>query len=307
MPEGDTVWRTAKHLDQALSGSRLVETDFRVPALATVDLAGEPVVATLARGKHLLTRIGETHTLHTHLKMEGAWHLYRQGTSWRRPVHEARVVLRTDRWTAVGFALGIIELVARDQEDAVVGHLGPDLLGPDWDEAEALRRLRSVPARPVGGTVIDERTLAGTDPPLSPGHRCRPAPPSDGSQREIGEALLDQRCLAGIGTVYRSETLFLAGVSPFLAVWEVSDLSRVVELARRLLMANRERARQVTTGNTRRGEEHWVYGRTGRPCRRCGRRIERAMQGRPPHDRVIYWCPRCQSAPPGSSRRTTGS
>ena len=113
MPEGDTVWRTALHLDKALSGDLLVESDFRVPAYATLDLSGQRVETTLSRGKHLLTRIGSEQTLHTHLKMEGAWHLYRPGTPWRRPAHEARVVLRTDGWTAVGFALGVMELVPR--------------------------------------------------------------------------------------------------------------------------------------------------------------------------------------------------
>ena len=120
MPEGDTVWRTALHLDRALSGDLLVETDFRVPAHATLDLAGHRVESTVARGKHLLTRISPGagtgdqtgHTLHTHLKMEGAWHLYAPDTRWRRPAHEARVVLRTTGWTAVGFALGVVEVVA---------------------------------------------------------------------------------------------------------------------------------------------------------------------------------------------------
>jgi endonuclease VIII len=146
VPEGDTVWRTARSLDQALSGATLTGVDFRVPELATVDLTGQMVHETVARGKHLLTRIGDDHTLHTHLKMEGAWHLYRPESRWRRPRHEARVVLRSPRWNAVGFALGVVELLARDDEDSAVGHLGPDLLGPDWDAATAL---------------LDQRNLAG--------------------------------------------------------------------------------------------------------------------------------------------------
>jgi len=259
MPEGDTVWRTALHLHQALSGEVLTETDFRVPALATLDLSGATVDETVARGKHLLTRIGDR-TLHTHLKMEGSWHLYKPGTAWRRPAHEARVVLRTEGWTAVGFALGVVEVVARDAEDTVVGHLGPDLLGPDWDEEEALRRLLADPERPVA------------------------------------EAILDQRNLAGIGNLYKAESLFLARLSPWRRVGDVPDLAGVVENARRLLTINRRHPAQVTTGINRRGQEHWVYERNGKPCRRCRTMVQVAKQGAAPFDRLTYWCPTCQPA-----------
>ena len=261
MPEGDTVWRTAKHLHQALSGHELVATDFRVPSLATVDLSGAIVVETVARGKHLLTRIGNDHTLHTHLKMEGSWHLYREGTRWKRPVHEARVVLRTDEWTAVGFALGVVELVARHGEAEVVGHLGPDLLGPDWDEDEALRRLRAEPGR------------------------------------GIGDALLDQRNLAGVGNMYKAELCFLAGVDPKLPVERVPDLPRLVRRAKQVLEANKERVEQSTTGDLRRDKRLWVYRRDKQPCRRCGTRILVDMQGPQLQERATYWCPRCQPAP----------
>ncbi len=261
MPEGDTVWRTALHLDQALSGRVLVETDFRVPAHATLDLTGRTVEATLARGKHLLTRIGDDVTLHTHLKMEGAWHLYRPGTPWRRPAHEARVVLRTEEWTAVGFALGVVEVVPRSGEDTVVGHLGPDLLGPGWDEDEALRRLRADPARPVA------------------------------------DALLDQRNLAGLGNLYKNELCFLAGVHPRLPVGEVPDLPRLVRRARSVLEANKERVEQTTTGDVRKGRQTWVYRRDKEPCRRCGTTIRVEMQGPETQERASYWCPSCQPDP----------
>ena len=264
MPEGDTVWRTAHHLDRALSGSTLVESDFRVPALATVDLAGRPVLETVARGKHLLTRVGEGDdavTLHTHLKMEGSWHLYREGTRWRRPVHEARVVLRTDAWTAVGFALGVVEVVPRAEEESVVGHLGPDLLGPDWDEDEALRRLRADP------------------------------------DRGIGDALLDQRNLAGVGNMYKAELCFLAGVDPWLPVGEVPDLPRLVRRARSVLDANKERVEQTTTGDLRKGRRLWVYRRDKQPCLRCGTRIRVSQQGPELQERATYWCPSCQPGP----------
>ena len=258
MPEGDTVWRTAKHLDQALTGRVLTGTDFRLPAFATLDLSGREVAGTLARGKHLLTRIGDDHTLHTHLKMEGSWHLYRPTTSWRRPAHEARVVLRTDEWVAVGFSLGITEVIPREQEADAVGHLGPDLLGADWDEEEALRRLVEEP------------------------------------DRAVGEALLDQRNLAGIGNMYMAELCFLAGVRPDDPVDQVPDLRRMVRRAKQVLEANKDRLQQTTTGDLRRGRRLWVYARARQPCHRCGARIESATLGTPPRDRITYWCPACQ-------------
>ena len=205
-----------------------MRTDFRVPAIATADLAGGTVVETISRGKHLLTRIDHDQqwTLHTHLKMEGSWRVYAPGERWGKAGHTARVVLDTGEKVGVGFQLGIVELVLREHEDQVVGHLGPDLLGPDWDEHEALRRLTADPDRPLGEAMLDQRNLAGADSPIATAGRV--------GERTIGEALLDQRCLAGIGTIYRSETLFLAGVSPFLPV-TAAPLPKVVDLARRLL------------------------------------------------------------------------
>jgi endonuclease-8 len=257
VPEGDTVWRTGRHLDEALTGHVLTETDFRVPAFATLDLSGRVVAATVTRGKHLLTRIGEDHTLHTHLKMEGSWHLYRPDTRWKRPDHQARVVLRTAERVAVGFSLGITEVISRDEEDSVVGHLGPDLLGDDWDEAEALRRLLASPERP------------------------------------IGEALLDQSNLAGVGNMYKCEICFLQGIHPLLPVGEVPDLPRVVRRAKAVLEANKHRVEQTTTGDLRRGKRLWVYRREREACLRCGTRIEvQDIAGR-----ITNWCPRCQPAP----------
>ena len=258
MPEGDTVWRSAVHLERALSGSVLRETDFRVPALATLDLTGRVVETTVSRGKHLLTRLGEDHTLHTHLRMEGSWHVYRPGTRWRRPAHEARVVLRTDDCLAVGFALGIVEVVARSAEVDVVGHLGPDLLGPDWDEDEAFHRLSSQPDRPVA------------------------------------EAILDQRNLAGIGNLYKSELCFLAGVDPHQRVADVPDLRRLVRRAKAALEANKHRVEQTLTGDTRRGHQTWVYRRERQPCRRCGTRVSVDRGGPAGQERATYWCPSCQ-------------
>jgi len=258
MPEGDTVYRAAKNLDAALTGHQLVRSDFRVPAFATLDLVGETVDSVASRGKHLLMRIGDW-TVHSHLKMEGSWHLYRQGSRWRRPEWQARAVLTTADWTAVGFQLGLLEVVPRTEEESIVGYLGPDLLGPDWDADEALRRLTADPTRPVG------------------------------------LALLDQRVLAGLGNVYRNELCFLRGVLPTRPVGEVDDPARLIDLAHRLIDANKDRTERTTTG-TLRGATDWVYRRQGKACLRCGTTIERGTLGEDELQlRDIYWCPRCQS------------
>jgi endonuclease VIII len=265
MPEGDTVWLAGRRLHDALAGDRLTRSDFRVPQLATADLTGRTVTEVVSRGKHLLTRVDDDLTLHTHFRMDGSWHLYRHGDRWRGgPQWQVRVLLETAGWQAVGYRLPVVELLPRDREDDAVGHLGPDILGPDWDPAEAVSRLAAEP------------------------------------DREIGAALLDQRNLAGIGNLYKAESLFLAGVDPWSPVREVPDLAGVVDRAARLLELNRSTAFQVTTGDSRRGREHWVFERRGKPCRRCGTPVAAADQGRAPHQRISYWCPRCQ---PGSGGR----
>ncbi|GAB2858506.1 DNA-formamidopyrimidine glycosylase family protein [Nocardioides pacificus] len=262
MPEGDTVFRAARRLDQALAGQRLLSSDLRVPQHATADLSGATVRETIARGKHLLTRIDgdEEWTLHTHLKMEGSWHVYRAGERWRRPAHQARVVLTVPRSVAVGFSLGVVELMPRSTEEEAVGHLGPDLLGPDWDEDEALRRL-------------------GADP-----------------ERQLVEALLDQRNLAGIGNMYAAELCFVSGLNPHVGVGQASGLPRLVRRARQMLQLNAERPTQSTTGSLRNGERMWVYRRDQQPCRRCGTTIAVEMRGEPGRERASYWCPSCQPA-----------
>jgi endonuclease-8 len=286
VPEGDNIWQTARRLD-ALTGHELTRTDFRIPSLATADLSGRRVLETVSRGKHLLTRVEGDATIHSHLKMEGRWDVQPAGSRWRRPAHEARVVLGTEAHEAIGFSV-VLDLVATTEEDRVVGHLGPDLLGPDWDEAEAVRRLEQSPDAPIGIALLDQRNLAGAGARFSTG---------DLATRTIGETLLDQRCLAGIGNVYKAEVLFLAGVWPFTPVPDVPDLPKVVSLARRLLVANRDRPVRVTTGVNRRGQELWVYGRARQPCRRCGTPIAMERQGEPGQDRVTYWCPSCQPKP----------
>ena len=260
MPEGDTVWQAARRLDAALTGRILSECDIRVPRYATVDLSGKTVDAVVARGKHLLTRVGD-HTIHTHLKMEGSWQVYPRGARWRRPAHQARIVLGTEEAVAVGFSLGITEVLACTDEDTVVGHLGPDLLGPDWDPAAATANLAAAGDRP------------------------------------IGEALLDQTILAGIGNVYRNEICFLRGIDPRTPTGRVPDLAAVVDLAYRLLQANRDRPVRVTTGDRRPGRREWVYGRGGKPCLRCGTPIVAEQFGEQPgRERSIFRCPHCQPA-----------
>jgi endonuclease-8 len=265
VPEGDTVWLAARRLHGALAGRVLTRTDFRVPSLATVDLSGDTVTDVVSRGKHLLMRTSAGQTLHTHLRMDGSWRIYRAHTRpTGGPDWQIRVVLANADWQAVGYRLPVAELLATTAEASVVGHLGPDLLGPDWDAGCAAERLR---ARP---------------------------------EREIGPALLDQRNLAGIGNLYKSETLFLSGITPWTAVGAVPDLDAVVRRAHRLLHANKEHWQQTTTGSLRRGEDHWVFERAGRPCRRCGTPVAAAMQAepdQPSYARISYWCPRCQAGP----------
>ena len=257
MPEGDTVWRSATNLNSALAGRVLTRCDIRVPAFATVDLTGETVDEVISRGKHLLMRVGPV-TLHSHLKMEGSWHIYLAGSRWYRPEWQARAILANATHTTVGFQLGRFEVIARDAESTVVGHLGPDLLGPDWDADRALANLTADPAR------------------------------------EIGLALLDQRVMAGLGNVYRAELCYLRGILPTRPVGEVDDPARLIELAHRLIHANRDRAERTTTGSLH-GQRLWVYGRGGRACLRCGTTI---LAGELGDDvlqlRQTWWCPNCQ-------------
>lgn len=268
MPEGDTVWLVARRLHDALAGEVLTRTDFRVPSLATTDLTGRTVVESVARGKHLLTRIEGGLTLHSHLRMDGMWHLHRPGQRWTGgPDWQVRVVLSNAGWDAIGYRLPVLELVETAREDTVVGHLGPDLLDPAFDRDEALARLSRDPSR------------------------------------EIGQALLDQTNLAGIGNLYKAESLFVRRTSPWSPVADVDDLGALVDTARRLLEANKAHAAQVTTGDPRPGRNHFVFERARRPCLRCGTPVSSAMQGAAPYDRITYWCRTCQPGPAPTSQQ----
>jgi endonuclease-8 len=258
VPEGDTVYRTARALNQVLAGRILDRCDIRVPAYATVDLAGERVESVVSVGKHLLHRIGEF-TIHSHLKMEGSWDIYLDGARWHSPAWQARAILGVPGVTTVGFLLGELEVVPRERENEIVAYLGPDILGQGWDTAIAVANLGADPAR------------------------------------AIGLALLDQRMIAGLGNVYRNELCFLRGVLPTRPVGAVADLPGLVALAHRLILTNRDRVERVTTGDLRRGRRTWVHSREHQPCLRCGTLIRQGVLGDTElTERQTFFCPVCQ-------------
>jgi endonuclease-8 len=256
VPEGDTVFRAADKLRAALVGKTLTRCDVRVPKFATVDLTGSVVDEVLSRGKHLFIRAGDA-SIHSHLKMDGAWLV--GGQIRRVPPHKVRILLEArlgDRVSrAAGIDLGVLEILQREHDMEAVAHLGPDLLGADWEPRTAASNL------------------------------------SADLDRALADALLDQRVMAGVGNVYANELCFVSGRRPTSPVSAVKDPLRVVQRARDMLWLNRTRLNRTTTGNTRPGNDLWVYGRVGRPCRRCGTVIEMDGSG----DRVMYWCPNCQT------------
>lgn len=285
MPEGDTVWRTARRLHQALSGQLLTTSDLRWPSLATTDLSGARTLEVVSRGKHILHRLDSGLTLHSHLRMDGQWRVQEASALARsRLTNPAiRAIVGSAQWGAIGSRLGMLDVVGSAEEGLLVGHLGPDVLGPDWDLERAIQNLR----RPGNAT--------------------------------IGAALLDQRNLAGVGTFYASESLFIERIDPWSSVESLTEtvVERVVRRAHRLLDVNRHHAVQTTTGVSRRGQSAYVHSRSGQPCRRCGGGVRVAMIGVAPQDRTMFYCPRCQGAtaptddgraqaPLGSSRPNPG-
>lgn len=265
MPEGDTIYRTAEVLRAALVGRTITAARAqprpglrRVPDLTR--LIGASVTSVVARGKHLLIGFDNGMTIRSHLRMSGSWHRYRRGERWRRPERQASAILETADAVAVAFNTPVVELLtdAELRRSTPLNTLGPDLLGRSFDIEEALHRLR---AR---------------------------------GEMELGNALLDQRAVAGIGNVYKSEVLFLERLDPWAEVRRLGDgeLESALRTARRLLQANVRGGERVTTGSPARGQGLWVYGRAGRPCRRCGTAIEMRRQG--DLARLTYWCPSCQ-------------
>jgi endonuclease VIII len=273
MPEGDTIFRAAAGLRPYLVGRRVddARTSGPGPVPQIRRIVGREITAVDALGKNLLIRFDNGLELRTHLRMKGAWHRYRPGERWRLPPSRARLVLEVPGAVAVCFDAPVVELLEQRAETLhePLGGLGPDLLAPAFDAAEGVRRLRD-PARRA---------------------------------TTIGEGLLDQRALAGIGNVYRSEILWIERVSPFALVGDVDDatLERLVATARRLLFANvsggRGFERVTTTGDRGAPGPLYLYGRTGRPCRRCRTPIASTELGRE-LPRTVYWCPTCQGSKP---------
>ena len=255
MPEGDTIWRAADRLHTAFAGQLITESDFRVPRLATASITGATVLQVRARGKHIVMRLDDGRTLHTHLGMDGSWRIEHLQSRWIH--HSVRLMVASMTWRAVGRSLPTIDLVPTAEEATLIGHLGPDLLGEDWDADLAMANL------------LRDGNVA------------------------VAQALLDQRNLAGIGNVYASELPFLMGVHPRTPIDQVPDLPELLRLAQRHLRRNCHTSRRTTTGWEQPDRALYVYGRDGRPCRRCGATIMRRA-GTHHQDRIQYWCPTCQ-------------
>ncbi|MCT7660831.1 endonuclease VIII Nei2 [Mycobacterium deserti] len=253
MPEGDTVWHAGLRLREGLVGKTLTRCDIRVPRYAAVNLTGQVVDEVITRGKHLFIRIGDA-SIHSHLKMDGSWKVSPIGRP-SRAGYRIRIILETADVQAAGVDLGVLEVLERSHDMDVVAHLGPDLLGDDWEPRTAAANLVADPDRP------------------------------------LSESLLDQRVMAGVGNVYCNEICFVTGYLPTTPVRTVKDPLRMVQRARDMLWLNRSRSNRTTTGDTRRGQQVWVYGRAGEPCRRCGTAIRSDDSG----DRITFWCPVCQT------------
>ncbi len=265
MPEGDTIRRTAEMLNTALAGRSVSAFESAIDALArrvsTGGIVGQRLLGVEARGKHLLMRFESGATLHTHMGMRGSWHLYRTSTRWRKPRTRARIVITANDVVAVCFSPMSAELLTPHElrKSMRLTRLGPDALADGFDVAEAAGRLR------------------------------------DRGEQEIGVAILDQKALAGVGNVYKSEVLFLTGTNPFARVESLADrtIQRIVATAAQQLKRNLGRSERRTTSSLTPGALN-VYGRGGEPCRRCGETVRRAYQGL--QRRSTYWCPRCQPA-----------
>lgn len=259
MPEGDTIYRVAMRLSEALAGTTITRFEARVESLATTSLVGEIIDEVEPAGKHLLIHIGDW-TLHSHMRMSGTWQIYPNGSRWRRPGFQARIVLANEEVEAVGFLISDIKLVERKYAGKLVTHLGPDPLKPEWNK---------------GGSKSAAANLAK-------------------ESRPIHVAILDQSNVAGFGNVYANEMCFLMGVDPATPASSV-DTDALVTLGARLIRANRDRTERTTTGNTRAGRRLHIYGRAGQPCGRCGTTVRFTRLGANYEQmRHVYWCPHCQ-------------
>jgi endonuclease-8 len=273
MPEGDTIFKAARTLDRALAGKRVTRFESVFPHLTRVHddqpVTGRTVEHVRSSGKHMLMQFSGDLVLRTHMRMNGSWHIYRPGESWQRPRHAMRIIIGTEDFVAVGFDIPVAEMLSRRDlaRHRELRRLGPDLLEESFDAAEAARRIR-------------ER-----------------------GRSQIADVLLNQRVLAGIGNVYKSEVLFACGVNPFATIDQLTDaeIELLVATARKFLRANVTGGLAAmttytgfrrTTGRSSPNERLWVYGRAGEPCRRCGSAIEIRPQGS--DARLTYWCSTCQ-------------
>lgn len=275
MPEGDTLARIAVALRPYLAGRVVTGARARLPGPQISQIVGQKIDAVDAAGKNLLIKFDGGLELRTHLGLHGSWHRYRPGETWRRPPSRAALVIEVPGAVAVCFDAPVVELFERRAEvvHPQISMLGPDLLDANYDQAEAIRRLRD-PAR---------------------------------AETAIGEAILDQRAVAGVGNVYKSEVLFMEKVDPFAPVKSLEDetLERVLTTAREQLQANarsdspagRSTTVDIRTGARLAPSRLWVYDRAGRPCHRCGTLIKSDSQGTE-LPRVTYWCPsvECQAS-----------
>ena len=256
MPEGDTIFRTAETLRRWLGGREITAATARVAGFPALRLVGQRVERVEARGKHLLIGLDSGQTLHTHLRMSGSWHVYPTGQRWRRPESQARLVIEAGDRVAVCFNAPTVELLQPRAEGAhpSLGRLGPDVLSDPIDLEEVRRRAR-------------------TRPP----------------DMALGELLLDQQIVSGIGNIWRCEALFLQHRNPWTERQKLTDddLDALVLAAAQLMRTSVHGPAHATP--------HWVYRRAGRPCRRCGTLVEARKQG---HDRprTAYFCPSCQPA-----------
>ncbi len=287
MPEGDTIFRAARTLHRAFAGQIVTRFESVLPALTRVHedapITGRTIDRVDSVGKHLLIHFSGDLVLRTHMRMNGSWHIYRPGERWQRPPIDMRIVIATDQFVAVAFTVPIAEFETEHTllRNEAIGTIGPDLLSDSFDPDAALQRLR---AHDAG---------------------------------DIAETLLNQRAMSGIGNIFKSEVLFVAGVNPFTPVPALSDddLRQIITIARRLLNANvrSQSGGGITTHFTLRStsaraepnDRVWVYQRTGQPCRKCGTPIASRKQG--PYARGTYWCPACQPARPSSEIRGTTS
>lgn len=264
MPEGDTIYRAAENVGRVLTGKTLQRVQGSHPAIraAAPRLEGSTVRRVRNYGKHHLIDLDSSLTIRSHMGMPGVWHVYERRARWARPVGAARIVLQTESHEAVCFAAPTVEVDATDRIDAGLAQWGPDLTADEFDTVDAEHRLTRQPAH-----------------------------------RTIAEALLDQRVMAGVGNVFKSEILFMNRLHPQSPVrtLDASARTAVVARARQLLLLNRDRPRRMTTGDTRYGRELWVYDRDGEACRRCRTGIAVAFVG--DLERVTYWCPNCQPDP----------